>query len=128
MKITKRELLCIVVLPVCAGIMSLRFGGNGNTFYAWLLGIAELAPPFQNISLWFSFLTWMYLVSLVTVVILEILHQYEKGKLFAWINAVSITMCIIIGFLEGYRNSICAGMVLLFLLSLSYWLLPSVQK
>lgn len=124
----KRDILAIFILPVCAIVMHLRFGGNGNTFYAWLLGSAELMEPLKVYSQWFSFLTWMYLISLIAVAVLEILHKYETARLFAWINTISIHSCVFFGFLEGYRNSICAGMVLLLLLSLSYWLLRFKQN
>ena len=117
-------MLAIFSLPVCAAVMHLRFGGGGNTFYAWLLGTAQLQEPLKGYSQWFSFLAWIYLVSLIAIVLLEILHKFESARRFAGINTVSIYLCVIFGFVEGYRNSICVGMILLFFISLSYWLLP----
>ena len=128
MNSNRRDLLAILVLPVCAVIMSLKFGGNGNTFYAWLLGNAALTGSMQICREWFMFLVWVYMVSLVAEAILEILHKYELGRQFAVVNTTSILLCMIVGFLEGCQNSICVGMILLLLVSLCYWLLPSGRK
>ena len=125
LRFTKRDILVVLVLPVCVGIMFLRFGGNGYTFYEWLLGTAELAEPLTRSSHSFALLVWIYLVFLLAVVVLELLHKYEKGKYFAWGNTASILLCMIIGAVEGKENSICIGMILLTLISLGYWLLPS---
>ena len=113
MKESGRKRLSVLLLPLCAVIMCLRFDGDGQPFYAWLLGDIGIHNGLSLQKEVYMFLAWMYLVSFAAA----ILGKRDNTKIYAWINFISIVLCSFLCLMCWGRASIRVGLILLLLLS-----------
>ena len=134
MKLGKKDIACIVLLIVCAFLMTLEFGGNYDTFYEWLSGEGH---GFSNGSMpddtMFVVLAWVYLVSLLGTVLLRLLRKSDYAKFCAYVSGGAMGIFVLFG-LYGTtvdaHGPFCIGMPLLLVvtLAISYLNIPHKKK
>lgn len=123
MKLSKTDLIFILLLPIAAVLMALEFGGNWRTFYEWLGGSVGFSLRVPIGSEFFMILAWVYLISFICTVVFEVLHRFDYMKLFSFINVGSIGLCFLRGIIEGEPDAICIGMILLLAVSVGMLLM-----
>lgn len=134
MKLEKKDIVCIVLLLLCALLMTLKFGGNYDTFYEWLAGEANgfnhTKMPDDSL---FMVLAWVYVVTLVATVLFGLLHKTDYAKIFAYISSGSMGVFVLFG-LYGTRVKVhgpfCIGMPLMLAVTLviAYLNIPHKTK
>ncbi len=126
MKLTKRSIVFIALLIICALVMTLEFGGNYDTFYQWLSGEGGYENTLMPEKSLFTVLSWVYLLTLIATVIFEVFRKYDFMKLCSYISFGSMLVILIFG-LYGTRvashGPLCIGMPLQFLISAIYLIL-----
>jgi len=131
MTLTKRSIVFIVLLIVCALIMTLEFGGNYDTFYEWLSGEGGFGHSRMPDDSLFTVLAWIYLVTLIATVFFEVICQYDFMQLCAYISFGSIAVIFAFGLYGTAVTSfgpLCIGMPLLFSISTAILILAKKWK
>lgn len=123
MKLTKRSVVFIALLIVCAFVMTLEFGGNYDTFYEWLSGEGGFGHSRMPDDSLFVVLAWIYLLTLIATVIFEVTRNYDFMQLCSYISFGSIFVIFAFG-LYGTsvtdHGPLCIGMPLLFGISAAF--------
>ena len=124
MQLTKRGIVFIVLLVACALLMTLEFGGNYDTFYAWLSGEAHFTRYGSPQETLCTALAWIYLVTLVGTVAFELFAKSELMMLCSYVSGGAMLVMFLFGlFWSNSWGALCIGMPLLLAVSIAYIIL-----
>ena len=117
MKLTNEDRIAIILIIICAFLMTLEFGGNYDTFYEWLSGEANgfgrIDMPDDSL---FFVLAWVYLFSLLGTLIFKLTRKRDIAKLCAYISSGSMGVFVIFGLygvITVNSGELCIGMPLM---------------
>ena len=116
MKLASKNKVCIIIVLVCAFLMVLEFGGNYDSFYDFLAGtdgFNRIDMPDDSL---FVVLSWVYLVSLVGVVIFGLTESVDLSRVCAYISSGAMgifNVFGIYGLITVNSGELCIGMPLL---------------
>lgn len=125
MQLTKKGIVFIALLVVCALLMTLEFGGNYDTFYEWLSGEAHYFTRYGSpLGEMCMVLAWIYLVALVGTVGFVLFGKSELMTLCSYISGGAMLVMFLLGLLNlDDWGGLCIGMPLLLAVSVAYIIL-----